>query len=303
VNAWFGNSVSIFGDYALVGAPLNNGKESNSGSAYIFKKEGLNWNQGTKLTASDGVSGDFFGTSVSITNDYLIIGASGDDNNGTSTGAAYIFKRNGEDWIEQVKLTADDGTAYDWFGNSVSIDSGFAIVGAFLNDENGMDCGSAYLYKRDQSTWIKDVKLTASDGSEQSWFGESISLSGDNIIVGAIFDKEKGYQAGAAYFYTGFITVGITDFSDYNSMFLLEQNYPNPLNPVTTISFYIPSTSFVSLIIIDQLGREVTTLISENLPVGKYSRQWNAIGMASGVYFYRIQAGDFTETKKLILMR
>ncbi|OGU74600.1 MAG: hypothetical protein A3H45_10575 [Ignavibacteria bacterium RIFCSPLOWO2_02_FULL_55_14] len=85
--------------------------------------------------------------------------------------------------------------------------------------------------------------------------------------------------------------------------FRLEQNYPNPFNPATTISFALPSRSFVSLKVFDALGREVTILLSEQLPAGKYSLQWNAVGLPSGVYFYRLQAGSFTETKKLLLLR
>ena len=87
-----------------------------------------------------------------------------------------------------------------------------------------------------------------------------------------------------------------TDFS-------LEQNYPNPFNPSTIISFSLSSKSFASLKVYDALGKEVSILLAEELPAGTYSRQWIAGGMASGVYFYRLQAGSFTETKKLLLLK
>jgi hypothetical protein len=93
---------------------------------------------------------------------------------------------------------------------------------------------------------------------------------------------------------------------------VLNQNYPNPFwsgatsrsagNPATTISFSLPSKSFVSLKVFDALGREVSTLLYEELSSGSYSEQWNAVGLPSGVYFYRLQAGSFTETKKLVLL-
>jgi hypothetical protein len=83
----------------------------------------------------------------------------------------------------------------------------------------------------------------------------------------------------------------------------LYQNYPNPFNPSTTISFLLPSKSFVSLKIFDLLGREAATIVSEEMSVGSYSRQWNAANMSSGIYFYRLQAGSFIETKKLILIK
>jgi hypothetical protein len=85
--------------------------------------------------------------------------------------------------------------------------------------------------------------------------------------------------------------------------YALEQNYPNPFNPATTISFSLPTQSFVSLKVFDALGREVSILLADELPAGKYSRQWNAANMTSGVYFYRLQAGSFTGTKKLLFLR
>lgn len=85
--------------------------------------------------------------------------------------------------------------------------------------------------------------------------------------------------------------------------FSLEQNYPNPFNPSTTISFALPARSFVSLELFDALGRELTILLSEELNAGTYEQKWDATGLTSGIYFYRLQAGSFTETKKLILLR
>jgi hypothetical protein len=85
--------------------------------------------------------------------------------------------------------------------------------------------------------------------------------------------------------------------------FTLKQNYPNPFNPATTISFDVPQKSFASLRVFDALGREVAVLTSEELPAGAYTRHWNASDMPSGIYFYRLQAGDFTATKKLVLLK
>ena len=85
--------------------------------------------------------------------------------------------------------------------------------------------------------------------------------------------------------------------------FLLRQNYPNPFNPSTIISFSLPKRSFVSLKIFDMIGKEVAAIVSEEMSAGDYSRQWNAEGVASGVYFYRLQSGSFVETKKLVLIR
>ena len=86
-------------------------------------------------------------------------------------------------------------------------------------------------------------------------------------------------------------------------VYALSQNYPNPFNPSTTISFSLPRSGFTTLKIYDLMGREVTTIVSEELPAGTYSRQWNAANISSGIYFYRLQAGSFIVTKKLLLLK
>ncbi len=85
--------------------------------------------------------------------------------------------------------------------------------------------------------------------------------------------------------------------------YVLYQNYPNPFNPLTNISFNLPQQSFVSLKVFDLFGREVATLVFQEMSAGNYQRRWNAANMSSGIYFYRLQAGSFTKTKKLILLR
>jgi hypothetical protein len=112
------------------------------------------------------------------------------------------------------------------------------------------------------------------------------------------------YDAGICYRKLADLLVNIALRNLQNpDKFILNQNYPNPFNPSTTISFSLPSHSFVSLKVFDLLGKEVATIVSEELPAGNYKRIWNAENLASGIYFYRLQAGNFTETKKLILMK
>jgi hypothetical protein len=101
----------------------------------------------------------------------------------------------------------------------------------------------------------------------------------------------------------GKITVGVSDSKVFPAEFSLSQNYPNPFNPTTTISFNLPSKSFVSLKIFDIIGREVATIVSEEMPAGSYSEQWNASNISSGIYFYRLHVGSFVETKKLVLLK
>jgi len=198
---WFGWSVSISGDLAIVGAYYDDDKEANSGSAYIFKRDGTGWSQQQKLTASDGAARDYFGASVSISSDKIIVGAYRDDDKGIDSGSAYIFKQDGTAWVQQQKLTASDGTAYDSFGYSVSISGDLAIVGACYDDDKGDYSGSAYIFRWDGTSWSQQQKLTASDGAAYDFFGYSVSISGDYAIVGAVRDDNKGYSSGSAYIF------------------------------------------------------------------------------------------------------
>ncbi|MCP4127705.1 MAG: hypothetical protein GY753_11655, partial [Gammaproteobacteria bacterium] len=140
----------------------------------------------TKISADDGAANDFFGDSVCISGDYAVVGARWDDDNGTSSGSAYIFKKDGDDWNQQIKLTAGDGAAGDYFGMSVSISGDYAVIGAFGDDDNGTSSGSAYIFKRDGTDWNQQAKLTAGDGAAYDDFGYSVSISGDYVIVGTV---------------------------------------------------------------------------------------------------------------------
>jgi hypothetical protein len=143
---WFGISVSISGTQAVVGSfgSLVNG--IHSGAAYIFSLHGNCWTEDQKLFPSDYTSNDWFGLSVSISNGYTIIGSHYNDDNGSASGSAYIFRQQTTNWVEEQKLTASDADTGDTFGVSVSISGDYVIVGAHGNDDNGENSGSAYIY-------------------------------------------------------------------------------------------------------------------------------------------------------------
>ena len=201
----FGTSVSISGDYAVIGASGADPNGSSSGAAYIFKKStgGTSWSQQTKLTPAGAVPGDKFGESVYISGTDVIIGASGADPNGSSSGAAYVFVRSGSYWSQQAKLTPTDGQFADSFGISVSIDGNYAVIGAYREDPGGVSgAGSAYVFYRYSTSWSQQAKLVASDKATNDYFGDSVSISGGYIIVGALFADPNGISgAGAAYIF------------------------------------------------------------------------------------------------------
>ncbi|MFC2031990.1 PKD domain-containing protein [Chloroflexota bacterium] len=154
-----------------------------------------------KLTASDGAADDSLGLSVSIDGDTALVGAAGDDDKGVYSGSAYVYVRSGTTWTEQAKLTASDGAADDFFGYSVSISGDTALVGAYLDDDNGSNSGSTYVYVRSGTTWTQQAKLTASDGAADDSFGYSVSISGDTALVGACYDDDNGSNSGSACVY------------------------------------------------------------------------------------------------------
>jgi hypothetical protein len=200
VNDQFGWSVGISGDYAIVGAQLNDGP-TDSGSAYIFRRTGTNtWDTGIKILASDRAANDNFGKSVGISGDYAIVGAAGNDDP-TDSGSAYIFRRTGTNtWDTGIKILASDAVAGDQFGWSVGISGDYAIVGAYRNDDP-TDSGSAYIFRRTgTNTWDTGIKILASDAAANDEFGWSVGISGDYAIVGAWKDDDPG-ESGSAYIF------------------------------------------------------------------------------------------------------
>ena len=109
--------------------------------------------------------GDNFGCYVSLSGDTALVGAWLDGDNGYHSGSAYVFTRTGTTWTQQAKLLASDGEEDDLFGWSVSLDNDTALIGAYWDDDNGDDSGSAYVFTRKGTTWTQQAKLLASDGN------------------------------------------------------------------------------------------------------------------------------------------
>jgi len=232
-NDRFGYTVSIDGDYAVVGAysededVLGANTMANAGSAYIFEKDvSGNWVEVQKIVASDRAANDYFGWSVSISGDYLVVGAYQEDedelgaNTMTSSGSAYVFERDLSGvWVEVQKLVASDRAGGDSFGYSVSISSDLTnvdniVIGAFGEDEDEVgantmsNAGSAYIYNRDfGGTWNEVQKLVTSDRAIGDLVGTSVSLNGGYLILSARAEDEDVVGAntmsgaGSAYIF------------------------------------------------------------------------------------------------------
>ncbi len=203
----FGSVVAIHGQTAVVGAY---GVNLEQGAAYVFVQKDGSWSQQTKLQPPDIALGDKFGGSVSIYKDTIVIGAREHDASGTNTGAAYVFVRQGDRWIQQSKLLADDAAIGDQFGVSVSVNSQTIVAGAWLDDNAVPDTGSAYVFIRTNGNWSQQAKIVAVDADIGDYLGQTVAVAGDTVILGAPGDdippgpNDDGptFDVGAVYTYT-----------------------------------------------------------------------------------------------------
>jgi hypothetical protein len=190
----FGSAVAISGDYAIVGAPLQDASGgTNRGAAYIFERNlSGSWNQTPVLYASDQQDQDQFGCSVALSGTFAIVGAYREDGGSTdpspNAGAAYIFERNISGvWEEKAILHASTMSGNEYFGYAVAVDGSYAIVGAYADGISGnTNAGAAYIFEQDGSgTWAQKPVLTASDSHSNDYFGRSVAISGNRAVIGA----------------------------------------------------------------------------------------------------------------------
>jgi len=215
----FGFSVTVSGDTAVVGAIFNGNLASNgfegdrTGAAYVLVRSGTTWTQQAKITASDGVPDDRFGSfgSAAISGDTVAIGATKDGDAGSNSGSAYVFTRSGTTWTEQAKLTASDAAAGDIFGISVGVSGDTVAVGASEDGDAGSNSGSAYIFNLALQTTTVNF--------------DSVDTSG-GLVSGTAVDT---YLAGFGITVTdeGSITTDFTIFSHDNDVRVFPTSSPN----------------------------------------------------------------------------
>lgn len=243
----FGWSVAISSNTIVVGADHEasnatgvNGNQANnsataSGAAYVFVRSGSTWSQQAYLKASNTGANDRFGGAVGVDGDTIIVGAQGErsdadgingnqaDDSLSDAGAAYIFVRSGTTWSQQAYVKASNSDANDSFGWTVAISGETAIVGAYgesssatgVNgnqaDNSAIGAGAAYVFTRSGSVWSQQAYLKASNTGVGDNFGWTVSISGDNAVIGAIGEdsgiignqsNNSRSESGAAYVFT-----------------------------------------------------------------------------------------------------
>ena len=243
-NDIFGASVAISGDTIVVGAPredsnfrdiLNgdgfsgsdDGSADDSGAVYVFTRTGDVWSQQAYLKSSNSDEDDFFGGSVAISGDILVVGSSVEDSNGrgvdgeqhnnfsSSSGAAYVFSRTGNLWSQEAYLKASNADSEDNFGCSVAVSGNTIVVGAKEEDSdaigvNGLEgnssssgyrSGAAYVFVKSGGVWSQEAYLKASNTGRGDYFGDEVAISGDTIVVSTSLEDSDavGVTNGSGY--------------------------------------------------------------------------------------------------------
>ena len=220
----FGISVAIDGDTIVAGAYGDDDRGDDSGSAYVFTWSSIRgeWRQAAKLNASNGAQGDWFGYSVAVDDDDVLIGAPRADNvTGENSGSVYVFTKPATGWADTTqtaKLTASDGSDDDGLGIAVTLDDGQAMVGAYLDDDSGIDSGSVYVFIKPATGWAtatETSRLTAPDAAAGQLFGYSVAVDDDTVVVGAYGDDGNGPGSGSAYIFIMPATGWVAD-AEYN---------------------------------------------------------------------------------------
>ncbi|MDB4347911.1 FG-GAP repeat protein, partial [bacterium] len=206
-NDYFGKTVRISGGTVAIHAQMANNTDTSAGAVYVFTGSGSTWTQQQKLVASDADDWDMFGAGLGIDGDTIIAGAYGEATGGTNAGAAYVFTRSGTTWSQQQKIVSSDLQAGDKFGLQVDISGDEAIVAAQEEDTGGSNAGAAYIFTRSGTTWSQQQKLVAPSAAADDYFGISVAIDSDTVVVGA-YKKDIGVtsefpsgvaNAGAAY--------------------------------------------------------------------------------------------------------
>jgi len=200
----FGRSVTLYGDWAIIGAYLDNDNGWDSGSAYHFVRTNGVWTERYELVAFDGTPDDAFGWSLDLDGNTVIVGASRDDDNGYQSGSAYVFTRA---WTPQAKLLASDGADQDFFGYDVALAGDTAMISAPLDDDNGAGSGSVYVFTRTNGVWTEQAKLTGPG----FYFGRSAALSSNIALIGEQNGPGINPLSGAAHI---FVRTGTTQWSE-----------------------------------------------------------------------------------------
>ena len=334
----FGWDCAISNDTIVVGAPLAAAPKRLSGTAYVFKRQGNVWAQVAKLAPHDGDGGDHFGVSVDVSESRAIVGADKDrDRLKDRHGSAYIFSAVGNAYTQEAKLTADEIQEGASFGWTVAIDFNRALVGAPSTDTKiGEDSGAVYAFLKVGPDWVLQTIIIperglGKEGGES--MGYAVALDGEfgrDFNYAAIGvprdDVPKRLDRGSVYLFDTEdvhnlnIPASVEPADELRLIMLGEvkrtallQNFPNPFNPETWIPYTLADDAEVEIRIYDVQGTLVRRLNIGRQRAGRYlnkqtaaywdGRDQSGTSVASGVYYYTLEVGAFSETRRMVIQK
>ncbi|MBX2820850.1 MAG: T9SS type A sorting domain-containing protein [Rhodothermaceae bacterium] len=322
----FGRSVSIDGYRALVGSPGRTVDGVRTGGGFVYERQpGGAWEEITILEAPDVEGGQGnFSQAVSLSGDRALIGAADANVNGMlTTGLAYMFKKEGKgEWQLDQKIINRDVRENARFGRNVALNGEVALIyaGNQLMSPKKFE-PAVYLYRlASNGRWQEVSRLLASDYNNDTNFGTTsfgatvLAVDESRALIGASHNDEAGLNAGAVYNYDlaglsasiAEASEGMGDMIKANELpgaFELFESYPNPFNPTTTIGFALPEQAPVQLAIYDMMGREVANLVQGVLNAGTHEVVFDASGLPSGTYLYKLDTPARSFTQKMLLLK
>ena len=188
----FGKAVSLSTNWFAIGANRDDDNGSNSGSVYVYKYENNAILSEQKLVAFDGSDNDYFGKSLSLHDNWLVVSSLYDNVNGEKSGSVYVFNLLDDTWYFHSKLVPPDGQPFDRFGYAVDIYGSIIAVSAVYDDDVGQDAGSVYTYRLENDIWNYESKLFSSYASDGDFFGICVSCEENIIAISAIYDDNIG---------------------------------------------------------------------------------------------------------------
>lgn len=202
--ALFGSSLAIHGDTLAVGAHLEDDVEVGAGAVYLFEWNGISFDLAQRVVSPDGLEDDRFGVDVALREDRMMVGAPNDDDfgfhSGANTGVVFYFERTAGTWNYVEKLRVQPQSSN--LGAAVDFDGDWAVVGAFLDKDNGTDAGAAFGFRWNGSTWEYKYKFYSSDIFAYDEFSGAVAVDGDQFTVSSDFDDDAGWNSGSLYTYS-----------------------------------------------------------------------------------------------------
>jgi hypothetical protein len=301
------NALAVVGDEVFVGGEFTSAGGVSANNVARFNTQTNTWSSlGTG--SSNGVSGDIFSAvnALAVVGNEVVVGGGFTSAGGVSANRVARFNTQTNTW-STLGTGSSNGVSGDIFSavNALAVVGDEVFVGGEFTSAGGVSANRVARFNTQTNTW-STLGTGSSNGVNSGYdYGavRALAVVGDEVFVGGNFTLAGGIASTfIARWNSG--TSRVEQLSPTApKTFLLEQNYPNPFNPSTTIRYQLPVASEVKLEVYDVLGKKIATLVNERQSAGAYQVVWNASGLSSGTYFYRLQAGTFVETKKMIMVK